>query len=632
VPTCEPDALARTCSREVVAGARASRERPCAFRSVVAAASAARSRAAAGDAVRTWTCGAEARAIVGSVCDAPATIGRYAKLGVSRVTKPTATGNLASTPFCELLVYALGQSLSGSLVLECPDRSKHAVLFQSGSPAKARVADPSRRIGASLLARGSIDAQALRAAESSAEAELFGERLIALGVVSAEQLGIALDEQLYDQLAWLAQAPAATGFAYFADSDLLASWGREPRAIDPLAAIWRAVQLNAPKERVAQAMTSLGDKVLRLHPASRIGRFGFDSRERPLLDVLRMKPQSRAELEATGLSDAGTLDRLLYALMLTRHLDTGETPLGVNTGTRPVMIAAIPLRRRASSAVARAVAPEPPPPEPPPEPEPPPAPPARKELTQTGRFASREEIEAKLEKLDELNHYEMLEIERSATAGQVAAAFASLARRWHPDRLSPELSDLKETAMRVFARITEAHRVISHQGSREEYDRSLDAGGSTEDSEQAQVMRVLRAAEAFQKAEILLRKRDLDGAERFASVALAGDKDQPEYSGLLAWIRARKPGATEADIQQSLGVLKAAVGKQPNNVKMRYYHAGLLKLAGHDSLALREFRFVAENDPSNLDAARELRLHEIRRQNSPRDPASEGLFGRLFKR
>jgi curved DNA-binding protein CbpA len=573
---------------------------------------------------------AEAWAIVGSVCDAPATIKGYGKLGVCRVTKPTATGNLTGTPFCELLVYALGQSLSGSLVLECPDRSKHAVLFQSGSPVKARVADASLCLGERLLARGSIDAQAQRAAEHGPEAELFGQRLIALGAITAEQLGSALDEQLYDQIGWLACAPATTAFAYFADTNLLASWGCEPRAIDPLAAIWRAVQLNAPAERVAQAMSSLGDRMLRLHPASRIGRFGFDGHARPLLDVLRVKPQSRAELESTGLMDTATIDRLLYVLMLTRHLDTGEAPLGVSAGTRPVMIAAIPTRRRASSAMMRAVAPQPP--EPPPEPEPEPAPPPpRKELTQTGRFASREEIRAKHLELDDLNHYEVLEIDPGASAGQVAAAFGALARRWHPDRLSPELGDLKDTAMRVFARITEAHRVISHAGSREEYDRSLGAGDSPEDTEQAQVMRVLRAAEAFQKAEILMRKRDLDGAERFASVALAGDKEQPEYAALLAWIRARKPGATEADIKQSLDVLKGAVAKQENNVKMRYYYGGVLKLAGHAAAAIRELRFVAENDPSNVDAARELRLHDIRRHNAPDQP-SEGLFGRLFKR
>jgi hypothetical protein len=548
------------------------------------------------------------------------------------VTKPTATGNLTSTPFCELLVYALAQSLDGSLVFECPDRSKHALSFQGGSPVKGRVADPRLRIGELLFARASIGREGQRAAEAAGEGELFGQRLIAQGVVSPEDLSTALDEQLYEQIAWLSRAPGATAFAYFADVDLLASWGGERRRIDPLAAIWHAVKAGAPKERLTQACQGLAARTLRLHPASRIGRFGFDARERPLLDVLRMKPQTFAELSASGLADAQTLESVLYTLALTRHLDTGELPLGITTGTRPAQPAVAPPRRPAHSAPkANAVAPAPAP-EPPPARAPEPVA-ARRELKDTGRFASREEIEQKHQKIEGQNHYEVLEIERTATPAQVAAAFAQLARRWHPDRLSPDLSDLKEVAMRVFARVTEAHRVISHAGSREEYDRSLDAGGSGEDQEQAQVARVLRAAEAFQKAEILLRKRDLDGAERFASVALAGDKDQPEYSALLAWIRARKAGATEADISAALDVLKQCVAKQGNNVKMRYYLAGVLKLAGHESAALRELRFVAENDPSNLDAVRELRLHDIRRHQQPEPaPTDGGLFGRLFKR
>ena len=174
--------------------------------------------------------------------------------GVSGMTKPTATGNLESTPFCELLVYALGHGLSGSLVLECTDRSKHAVSFQSGSPVKARVDDPELQIGALLVARGVIDVAAQRAAQSGVAGELFGDRLLARGAVSPEQLASALDAQLYEQLVWLARAPGTTAFAYFAGTDLLASWGREPRQIDPLAAFWHAAQRNVPDKRMAQAM------------------------------------------------------------------------------------------------------------------------------------------------------------------------------------------------------------------------------------------------------------------------------------------------------------------------------------------------------------------------------------------
>src|SRR5688572_18057722 len=350
----------------------------------------------------------EERAIVGSVCDAPATIKAYGKLGVCGVTKPTATGNLTSTPFCELLVYALGQNLTGSLVLECPDRSKHAVSFVTGAAVKARVHAPELRLGELLCARNLLDpALCEEVAREGPEGGLFGARLCARGALDEKQLSSTLDEQLYEQLGWLARAPSTTAFAYFAGTDLLANWGGDSRQIDPLACIWQAIQNNAPKERLAQTCAALGQKTLRLHPSSRIGRFGFGNRERPVLDVLRMKPQTFAELSATGLLDQGALERLLYVLTLTRHLDTGELPLGVNTATRPVIIAAITPRRRAPSSahIPRAVVevqaapPAAEAPEAPVE-----APPAggtsRRELSQTGRFASREEIEGKHAQLD----------------------------------------------------------------------------------------------------------------------------------------------------------------------------------------------------------------------------------------
>lgn len=550
------------------------------------------------------------------------------------MTKPTATGNLASTPFCELLIYALRQTLTGSLVLECPDRGKHAMLFATGRAVKARVGDPRLRIGELLVARGSIDIDAQRAAESGAEGELFGQRLIAQGATSADHVSEALDAQLYEQIAWLARTPRATAFAYFDGVDLLASWGAEPRLLDPLAAIWQAAQSNSPEERIAQACHGLGGRTLRLHPASRIGRFGFGNRERPLLDVLRMKPQTMAELEQSGLCELGALQRVLYVLALTRHLDTGEAPLGVTVGTRPIPAPGqAPATRRRSSAVMPAAAAQPPETGSPQKEESA----ARREVAQTGRFASKEEIQDKHRAIEKQNHYEVLDIAANATAAQISSAFGALARRFHPDRLSPDLAQLKDMAMRVFSRVSEAHRTLSHPSAREDYDRSLGAGtGSEEDQEQAQVVRVLKAAEAFQKAEILLRKRDLDGAERFASMALAGDPDQPEYAALHAWIRARKAGASEADVAASLDVLKQAVSKQGNNVKIRYYFASVLKLSGHDNAALREFRFVAENDPSNLDAAREIRLRDIRKNAPPPEPApgegGGGLFGRLFKR
>lgn len=625
------------------------------------------------------------------------------------MSAPTATGNLTSTPFCELLIYALSQTLSGSLVLECPDRSKHAVLFVAGAAAKARVNHTGTRLGQVLLQQGSVSAEALRSALELDSDELLGQRLFASGALDSTALSRALGEQLLRQLSWLSGAPPATAFAYYSGVDLLEDWGGEPLRIDPLAAIWRAIDAQAPADRVAAALAGLSDKVLRLHPDSRVARFEFTSRQRGLLDVLKVKPQSLAALESTGLLDRLSLHKLLYALVLTRHLDTGAAPLGVVPGSRSQVGPAVrpgqsqmgPAVRAGQSQLGPAVRPEAPAAAPsarepaapaaaarsgqsqprvsaaraggataaaaaassatrtaatPPSnrqapiaapaavasparpaaagrPAPAPAERAQADALQTGRFLSREEIEAKLARIDELNHYELLELPNDAPSELISQAFPALARRWHPDRLSPEYGDLRDAVTRVFARMTEANRVLSNPNSRKGYDQSL-AVNTDGPSEQDQVALVLRSAEAFQKAEIMMKKKDLERAEELARLAHEGDPEQPEYAALYAFIRARRPDAKEEDIATSLAMLKKAIAKQGNNVKIHYYLACVLKASGQMAAAIREYKYVAENDPSNVDAAREIRLHEMRKGNSkqPATEAEAGLLGKLFKR
>jgi curved DNA-binding protein CbpA len=545
--------------------------------------------------------------------------------------KATATGTLGNTPFCELLVYGLSNGLTGSLVFECPNRTKHAIVLRSGSPVKGRVDEPSTKLGDVLQSLGFVDAAARKAAEARPAGELFGQRLCALGALDETALGRGLAEQLGRQLGWLSKAPGATGFAYFDGVNLLEHWAGAEVPIDPLAAIWRAIEASAPAERVEETCRGFAGATLRLHPASRIGRFGFGNRERSLLDVLRMKPQGLAELEATGLVDRMIVRKLVYALALTRHLDTGEQPLAVDAQAAIAPPASIRRRTPAPRSQAR-------PPHSVAEPTPPVEEAAAEEpqgrpVSQTGRFLSRSEIETKVASLEEMTHYDVLEIPTNASAEEIGRAFPALARRWHPDRLSPDLGDLREAVTRMFARMTEASRVLGQGASRQEYDRLLNLSEKA-DNEQAQVEQVLRAAEAFQKAEIMLKKRDADAALKFAKAAHMGDPAQPEYAALYAWIRARRAGISEEDLKECLEQLQAAVAKQSDNVRIRYYLGCVLKLSGKANQALREFRFVADNDPSNLDAVRELRLHDMRRQSKPPGAAAEGagLFSRLFKR
>jgi curved DNA-binding protein CbpA len=218
-----------------------------------------------------------------------------------------------------------------------------------------------------------------------------------------------------------------------------------------------------------------------------------------------------------------------------------------------------------------------------------------------------------------------------ASSAAVTAAFPALARVWHPDKLRPEQSSLRDAMTRIFARMTEANAVLGHAESRRQYDQALFAQ-MDEDQEQEQVSRVLRAAEAFQKAEILMRKRDLSGAEQLAKMAYEGDADQPEYVALYGWIRSRRADCTDDEREQLVSLLKGAVDRQSDNPKIRDYYGCVLKRVGRDTLALREFKFVADRDPSNLEAARELRVHRMRHRHSNPAAAGGGFFDRIFKR
>ena len=126
---------------------------------------------------------------------------------------PTATGSLETTPFGHLLVYVLDHLLSGTLVLEQQDGSKHAVLFDEGAPAKVKTATPVVYLGQVLVERGLITRETSeRALESAQRARrLHGEVLVAAGAIDAQALRNGLREQLMRQIrsSGLTRTPSA---------------------------------------------------------------------------------------------------------------------------------------------------------------------------------------------------------------------------------------------------------------------------------------------------------------------------------------------------------------------------------------------------------------------------------------
>jgi tetratricopeptide (TPR) repeat protein len=154
--------------------------------------------------------------------------------------------------------------------------------------------------------------------------------------------------------------------------------------------------------------------------------------------------------------------------------------------------------------------------------------------------------------------------------------------------------------------------VLSDTQQRREYNLKLRKAGA-EAHELEHVQRVLRAATAFQKAEVLMKRNNLAQAEVHAKQALADDPDQADHVALVAWIESQKP---EPDVKALIKDLDRAITMQPNNLRAHWYRGQLQKRIGKDARAIQDFRFIVERDPRHTDAVRELRLYQIRRASS----------------
>jgi Tfp pilus assembly protein PilF len=169
---------------------------------------------------------------------------------------------------------------------------------------------------------------------------------------------------------------------------------------------------------------------------------------------------------------------------------------------------------------------------------------------------------------------------------------------------------------------------------------------------------VIEGASSFQKAEICLKRNDLAQAEMLCRKAYESDKKQPDYLALLAWLESMKPeNQTPKATLERVAMLDRAVQLNENCERAYFYRGMLHKKLSNASQATRDFRKAVDLNPRNVDAAREVRLFEMRkgrssapppespgsgapksmrspsmRNSSPPEPKGGGLLGKLFKK
>jgi len=131
------------------------------------------------------------------------------------------------------------------------------------------------------------------------------------------------------------------------------------------------------------------------------------------------------------------------------------------------------------------------------------------------------------------------------------------------------------------------------------------------------------------RAEALLQQREYAGALREASAALKlGAGNNADCQALYAWALYQHNGAGNRVHPRVWDHLEHALKRDPLCDRAHLYKAQLLKRVGRFEEAHWHFRRVLQLDHDNIEAAREVRLHEMRKRHLQ----PSGLVRRLLDR
>lgn len=516
--------------------------------------------------------------------------------------KASAQGTLAKTPFAHLLLYIQGKRLTGTLAVwpdnpsEKQGKGQDRVLFQEGS---------------------------------------------ILGVKPMELADSALVGVI--RLFRRHEAP----YAFYDGQNLLGTGdGAILERVDLYTALSRGLRDTVRDDVMEQVLGRLSARPLRIRQGVPLDRLDLNTKELALIDTMRAGPATIEELVAGAELSSKDARRLLYLLALIRGVEASDgssirppsdafskrTTMGDRPLVRSTLGDAPPpsYNRAPSFRPSNAPAGTPVGSVPVVRIESMPAPPAPVGLNPLDdqRWA---ELAALYDRLDDLNHFELLGVATSATPQEITNAYFARVKKFHPDRLPASLAPLARCAQMLFDRLTEANETLSNAESRAEYQKAVAAGGGTRASDR--MMRdVLDSAVEFQKAEVLMRKRDLPQAMNMLRSALNKNPAESDYLALYAWLLNLMNPGDPAPFDDMVRSLDKALSGNPRNEKAHYYKGVILKRMKRDNEAIRHFQKAIEINPRNVDAAREVRIAQMRRDSRPPPPAPGGgkILSRLF--
>jgi hypothetical protein len=134
------------------------------------------------------------------------------------------------------------------------------------------------------------------------------------------------------------------------------------------------------------------------------------------------------------------------------------------------------------------------------------------------------------------------------------------------------------------------------------------------------VDQVFEADALYREATLLLRQGRYAEARELVRQALQLNPQAADYLALRAWLEHLCDGDHQLPSEQSTRLIAQALRRDPQSELAHFYNALLLKRAGRPAKAARHFARALAINPANMEAAREVRLHEMRSQRQQSRP------------
>ena len=481
-------------------------------------------------------------------------------------SSPPLEGPLSQRPAAAVLVQLLRDKATGVLIVAHGEEQR-SITFQQGMVRYAQSNVRAETVGAAQIASGLIKQTSFDRALAIAKQQNISlhEALAAARVMTPEQLRVGLKQQTTDTcVGALAVAPGSYRFEQ-----------------KPAEAVSNVPDLRtSPVALVLEAAKRVGNPAaarawLEEQAPQKLNR--SPELEREIFALKTSWPGEAVTPLATGGRSVGdVLARVKPAeLPLLHYLCMSGLLALAGTGAKPAPGPAAAAATAVDTDAGKVFAPE--------------------------AKAARSTLFAERDRRANATHYEILGVTRNASAAELKAGWLAAAKRFHSDAFSGlELGSARRVAEGLFARVNEAHSVLSDANRRADYDVYLDrkAKGLPTD-----VGEILRAEGVFQRGEALFKAGRWEEAEAKFREAISLNDSEAEFHAFLGMAMFRRNGKPVEAIAQVEKALRMDPRLRSGTIFLSQIHES----QGDAERARSLLRKAIDKDPEFVQAQDELR-------------------------